>query len=139
MKGVLIVEDSPEDFQTIQRLMEDEGIAGSIVHCENGKQALLLIERLRPDSIGIIILDLNLPQVDGLTVLKKLKNDERTKKIPVIVMSSSAGTGDVDRAYAEGANSYIKKPFSLEEFRKKIKVLINYWLRTAILPSRFAE
>lgn len=81
-----------------------------------------------PPAPGLVLLDLNLPRVDGLEVLRRLRADKRTRHLPVVVMTSSLRDDDIQRSYALGANSYIQKPVKFSEFRRTAETLGTYWL-----------
>lgn len=138
---ILLVEDSPEDFETTVRALRKTGLANPIQRCEDGDGALDYLRRLgnyaeagaapRP---GIILLDLNLPGTDGREVLDLIKADPDLRQIPVIVLTTSSDERDVERSYAAGANSYIKKPVDLEGFMAAIQRLKDFWFETVIMP-----
>ncbi len=139
---ILIVEDSPEDYETTIRAFKKAGISNNIVHCEDGDNALDYLFRRgtytdhekfpRP---GLILLDLNLPGTDGREVLAEIKNNNDTKKIPVVVLTTSSDERDIEQCYADGANSYIHKPVDLEGFFEAMKRLKDYWFEIVLLPK----
>jgi len=140
--SILIVEDSPEDFEATVRVLRRSGLKNSIYRCQEGEEALEYLYRRgryadpvvspRP---GIILLDLNLPGTDGREVLETIKADHLLRKIPVVVLTTSGDERDVELAYAQGANSYIKKPVDLEGFVRAIAMLRDYWFEIAVLPE----
>lgn len=120
---ILLVEDNPNDIELTLRAFRKRNLANHIHTVEDGEEALEFIfctERYAGRDISIppkaILLDLKLPKVDGLEVLKKIKTDERTKTIPVIVLTSSAEASDLKEAYLLGVNSYLVKPVGFEDF-----------------------
>lgn len=130
---ILLVEDNINDAKlTIMALKEGE-IKNKIVHVKDGEEALNYIFCQGPDSQRmmtnpiLILLDLKMPKVDGIEVLRKIKADEQTKTIPVIVFSSSQENSDVDECYTLGANSYIVKPMEFDKFYKAVTDLGLYW------------
>lgn len=132
---ILLVEDSPDDAELIIRSLKKNNIANSLVHLEDGAQALDFVfargefsHRNMEDAPRVILLDLKMPKVDGLQVLKELKGDERTKSIPVVVMTSSREEHDIVRSYSYGVNSYVVKPVGFENFSKAVAELGMYWL-----------
>jgi two-component system, response regulator len=139
--AILIVEDSPEDFETTKRGLRKSGIANPIFHCEDGEDALDFLFRrgsyadpeksVRPK---IILLDLNLPGTDGHEVLIEIKNNDELKKIPVVVLTTSSDERDIKRCYENGANSYIVKPVSFAGFMDAIQRLKDYWFEIVVLP-----
>lgn len=138
---ILIVDDSDDDFEATERAFRRAGnLNNPIVRCENGKEALdYLTQASKPDAPstalpGLILLDLNMPGVDGRTVLKHIKDDGRLKRIPVIVMTTSDDDRDVSACYAAGANSYVKKPVDLDGFFEAVRRLKEFWIEIAVLP-----
>ncbi len=139
---ILLVEDSPEDFETTQRAFRRSGLKNPIFRCSDGDEALDFLhqqgEFADPDKAprpGVILLDLNLPGTDGREVLAEIKADPALKKIPVIVLTTSSDDRDVDACYRAGASSYIQKPVDLEGFMKAIERLNDYWFEVVILPK----
>jgi CheY-like chemotaxis protein len=139
---ILLVEDSPEDREATIRAFDRSGFRNPIVNCSDGDQALdYLFQRGAYSSEGsaprpgLILLDLNLPGTDGREVLEQIKNDETLKRIPVIVLTTSADQRDVEESYKAGANSYIQKPVNFEGFFQAIQRLKDYWFEVVILPK----
>lgn len=139
---ILIVEDNDDDFFATMRAFKKAELANPVQRCTNGDQALDYLFRRGefsdPDKApkpGIVLLDLNLPGTDGRQVLRVVKADPDLKKIPVIVLTTSRARQDIERCYADGANSYIQKPVNLEEFVQAITRLREYWFEVALLPK----
>ena len=135
---ILLVEDSPEDYETTERAFRRSGLKNPIFRCSDGDDALDFLFRRgsyadapRP---GVVLLDLNLPGTDGREVLAQVKGDPRLRTIPVVVLTTSADERDVESCYRAGANSYIQKPVSLESFLRAIQVLKSYWFEIVLLP-----
>ena len=138
---ILLVEDSPEDFEATRRALHKSGLRNPIYRCSDGDEALDFLHRRgefadpatapRP---GIILLDLNLPGTDGREVLADIKQDERLKQIPVIVLTTSNDDRDVEACYKSGANSYIQKPVDMDGFIKAIERINDFWFEVVILP-----
>ena len=132
---ILLVEDSPHDAELAVRALAKCKLANNLVHVEDGQAALDFLfgngayegrdVRKQPK---IIFLDLKLPKVDGLAVLRQLRADERTKRVPVVVLSSSREDRDVAEAYRLHANSYVVKPVDFEKFFEVVSELGRYWL-----------
>lgn len=138
---ILIVEDSPEDYEATVRALRKAGLANPIYRAEDGEAALDYLYRRGAYSApgaaprpGIILLDLNLPGTDGRDVLAAAKADESLKSIPVIVLTTSTDERDVERCYREGANSYMKKPVDLAGFMRAIQVMKEFWFEIVIVP-----
>lgn len=130
---ILLVEDSPSDAKLTMMAMKEGNITNKIVHLKDGEEALNYIfsegpyaDRPMVNPI-LILLDLKMPKVNGIEVLRKIKADERTKTIPVVVFSSSQEDPDVKECYALGVNSYIVKPMEFDEFSKVVTDLGLYW------------
>ncbi|MDO9577310.1 MAG: response regulator [Candidatus Cloacimonadales bacterium] len=132
---ILLVEDNSSDAKLTIRALKKYNLGNKINHVDDGEKALDFIysrkEYANRDIENIpkvILLDLKLPKVDGLEVLKILKNDERTKTIPVVVLTSSTQETDLLKSYKLGANSYVVKPVDFEQFIKAVSELGLYWL-----------
>ncbi len=128
---VLLVEDNPADERLIREAFNAACNDVAITSASNGAEALALLRRERPN---FILLDLNLPAVDGREVLRQLKSDKRLRHIPIIVLTSSLMPRDILGAYRSGANCYLQKPLDLPVLFEKIRELYNFWTRTAVLP-----
>ncbi len=139
---ILIVEDSDDDYEATERALSRTGNLGNpLKRCKNGQEALdYLLRKGNFDEHsaplpGIVLLDLNMPGVDGREVLKCIKTTESIKHIPVIVLTTSDAEKDIEACYKEGANTYIHKPVELDGFFNAIKQLKDYWLNVAVLPK----
>jgi CheY-like chemotaxis protein len=132
---ILLVEDNPQDLELALRALRKANLTNRIQVARDGVEALefILCEgahagRRIEDSPKVILLDLKLPRVDGLEVLKRIKADPRTRTIPVVVLTSSKEQNDVVESYALGVNSYIVKPVNFESFAEAVQQLGLYWL-----------
>lgn len=132
---ILLVEDNPNDAELTIRALKKSNLANNIVHVIDGEEALNFIfcreqysNRNNPCLPKVILLDLKLPKVDGLEVLKELKSNELTKTIPVVMLTSSKEERDIIESYKLGVNSYIAKPVDFDQFVEAIKNLGLYWL-----------
>ena len=132
---ILLVEDSPDDAEMTIRALKKNGIANNLTHLKDGAEALEFIYgtgkyagRNINNKPKVILLDLKMPKVDGIEVLRKIKSDSNTKTIPVVVLTSSKEDPDVRRCYELGVNSYIVKPVGFENFTKAISQMGLYWL-----------
>lgn len=132
-KMILLVEDNPSDEELTLRAFRKNNIVNEIEVVRDGAEALeyLLSEaedsKLRPLP-QLILLDLKLPKIDGLEVLKRIRENERTKRLPVVVFTSSSAEEDMLRSYDLGANSYVRKPVDFENFLEATRQLGLYWL-----------
>jgi len=132
---IVLVEDDPNDAELIMRVFRKHNLANAMVHVKDGAEALDFL--LAPDGDGqgaarvapkVVLLDLKLPKVNGIEVLRRIKSDERTKTIPVVVLTSSREERDLQDAYALGVNSFVTKPIRFEDFAKVVSELGLYWL-----------
>ena len=131
---ILLIEDNPEEAELAMRSLKKSKVANNLVHIDDGEEALDYIfargkyAGSKTANPRMILLDLNLPKVGGLEILKEVKGDERTKMIPVVVLTSSQEHRDVIESYKLGVNSYIVKPVNFESFSQAIAELNMYWL-----------
>jgi two-component system response regulator len=132
---ILLVEDSPDDQMFIVKALKDQGVGNEIKVVSDGQEALDYLfaqgayaQRDLRDSPTVTLLDLHLPKVEGLEVLQRLRADERTKRLPIVILTSSNGERDRMKGYDLGANSYVKKPVEIEAFTRAVKELKLYWL-----------
>jgi CheY-like chemotaxis protein len=134
-KTILLVEDNPDDRDLALLAFEHSNIANEIVVAEDGVTALEYLfgtdARGDPEKARIpqiVLLDLNLPKIDGLEVLKRVRSDPRTKRLPVVILTSSDEERDMVESYERGANSYIRKPVDFAQFIEAVQQLGLYWL-----------
>lgn len=139
---ILIVEDNPEDAELTIRALKKSNLANHIYIAENGEIALDFIfgrgefaDRDKAKHLKVIFLDLKLPKVGGLEVLKEVKSNEATKSLPIVVVTSSKEDPDIKAAYALGANSYIVKPVDFDSFTEAISQTGLYWLLINVPPK----
>ncbi|WP_433301471.1 response regulator [Actinoplanes sp. CA-030573] len=127
---ILLVEDSPDDAVLTVRAFTKNNIRNEVVIATDGEQALnhLLPESGEPLRPALILLDIKLPKVDGLEVLRRLRDDERTRRLPVVVLTTSNEERDIVTSYELGANSFVRKPVVFEEFVAAVNALGVYWL-----------
>ncbi|HEV2717095.1 MAG TPA: response regulator [Terriglobales bacterium] len=132
---ILLVEDSQDDMDLAMHALRRENLANSIFVVRDGEDALDFLfcrgafkQRSFDHPPKLVLLDLKLPKVDGIEVLKQLKSDPRTKTIPVVIMTSSKEERDLVNGYNLGANSYIQKPVDFDQFRNIVKQVGLYWL-----------
>lgn len=134
-KVILLVEDNPRDEALTLRALRKSNIANDVVVARDGVEALAYLfgtgaysERDTTVMPQIILLDLKLPRVDGLQVLQEIRADKRTRRLPVVVFTSSSEEADLINSYNLGANSYVSKPVDFEHFFKAVQQLGLYWL-----------
>lgn len=140
---ILLVEDNPDDVDFARRALRRSRVANDIHVVWDGQQALDFL--LRAGSYGIdtprpdlILLDLNMPRVNGMEVLEKIKATGELALIPVIMLTASGRDEDVVKSYKLGANTYIEKPVEFDKFMQAVEVLGEYWIVIAKLPSEVA-
>lgn len=125
--SILLVEDNPDDVELTRDVLEQHGIANPIVVASDGVLALEYLATADPLP-RVVLLDLKLPRLDGLEVLKSIRADERTRSIPVVILTTSREDVDIIQGYRLGANSYVRKPVDFMEFHQAIRTLGLYWL-----------
>ena len=132
---ILLVEDNQDDCELALRALRRERLVNNIFIVRDGEQALSFLfcagayaDRTFDQPPKLVLLDLKLPKVNGLEVLKQVKSDPRTRHIPVVVLTSSKEERDLAASYNLGANSYIQKPVDFEQFRQTVKSIGLYWL-----------
>jgi len=133
-KTILLVEDNADDEVLALRALRKRNISNPIVVCRDGAEALEYVfgtgkyaGRNVAEFPAVTLLDLKLPKVDGLTVLKRIRADERTRLMPVVILTSSNQEMDIARSYEVGANSYVRKPVEFEQFMDAVHQLGLYW------------
>lgn len=141
-KTILLVEDNPDDVKLTLRAFKRNNMLNPIVVARDGVEALDFLfardayaERAGKPPPTLVILDLKLPKLDGLEVLRAIRGDERTKFIPVVILTSSKEQQDLMQGYALGANSYVRKPVDFTEFMEAVRLLGIYWLMTNQTPA----
>lgn len=138
---ILIVEDSDDDYEYTEQAFRESRLKNPIRRCEDGQQALDYLyqkgnyNRDNAPRPGIVLLDLNMPGIDGREVLRRVKSDDHLTDIPVVVLTTSLDSQDIDASYKEGANTYIQKPVDMDSLFSAIKRLKEYWFEIAILPK----
>jgi two-component system response regulator len=125
---ILLVEDNANDAELTMRALKQRNLANQLLLCRDGAEALNFFDTKGGHLPKVVLLDLKLPKVDGLEVLRRLKQDERTKGVPVVVLTSSREEPDIERAYELGANSYIVKPVDFDAFARAVSDVGLYWL-----------
>jgi len=140
---VLVVEDDPGDVALITSALNDLSMPTTVYHVEDGADALAFLHRQdgygdmpRPD---LILLDLNMPRVDGRQVLAQIKADPQLMAIPVVVFTTSATPDDIIGSYTAHANAYVAKPLDLDEFERALTQIRSFYGRTATLPRRVPD
>jgi chemotaxis family two-component system response regulator Rcp1 len=139
-KEVLLIEDSPGDVRLTREAFRDVDIATNLSVAVDGVEAMAFLNREgahanapRPD---FIVLDLNLPKMDGRAVLARIKNDEILKTIPTVILTTSDADADIANCYQLQANCYLTKPVELDQFEALVKSISDFWLKKVKLPRQ---
>ena len=143
-KTILLIEDNPSDIDLTKRALEKGRIANALVVASDGQEALDYLfgtgeyaGRDNSDFPALTLLDLKLPKVSGLDVLRRIRSDSRTRRMPVVILTSSREEQDIAAGYDLGVNSYIRKPIDFEHFVQSVAQLGLYWLVLNEEPPRF--
>lgn len=134
-KSILLVEDNPDDIELTLRAFRRENIANDIVVVKDGVEALNYLfcentyaDRNSRDQPSVVLLDLKLPKIDGIGVLRRIRDNEHTQNLPVVILTTSDEDRDKLDSYRLGANSYVRKPVDFHQFHEAIRQLGMYWL-----------
>lgn len=136
---ILIVEDSEDDFEATKRAFSKTNLRNPIRHVFSGGEALEYLKTEINPKPGIILLDLNMPGLDGRKTLEIIKQQSALKKIPVVILTTSNDERDIKACYELGANTYIQKPVDFDSLIVAIKQLKEYWFEIAVLPKATAN
>ncbi len=134
-RKIILAEDNPADAQRVKQAFSSVSIPLEVTHVLDGQELLNFLRTEYLDNIALVLLDLNMPKVGGIDVLKIMYHDDELKKLPVIVFSSSPQKEDVLECYEYGANAYVCKPDDIDEFQKTINAIANFWGEINVLPS----
>jgi CheY-like chemotaxis protein len=131
---ILLVEDNSADAILLQEALRAADVTSPVDHVTDGEQALAHL-RSTETPPGLVLLDLNLPRMDGREVLAEVKGDPALRAIPVIILTTSSAPKDVELAYSRGANAFMRKPLGMDPLIEAAGAIRDFWLRTATLPS----
>lgn len=141
-QSILLVDDSDDDYEATVRSLKKNNVMNPVHWCKNGQDALNYLRNIgvHPPSAterlpSLILLDLNMPGIDGREVLSSIKADERLRGIPIVILTTSSDERDVNECYRIGASTYIQKPVTFEGLTDAIGALRHYWFDIAILPG----
>lgn len=134
-RPILLIEDNPDDEALTLRAFSKNGVNNPVVIARDGVEAIDYLfgtgtppQRELSIMPAVILLDLKLPRIDGLEVLRRIRADEKTALLPVVVLTTSSERRDIEQAYQLGANSYLRKPVDYEDFVKLVEAIVTYWL-----------
>ena len=135
---IVLVEDNPSDAELITRSLKKHNLANKITLLKDGAEALDFLFSGSRQAVApkVVLLDIKLPKVDGLEVLRRMKSEPSTKDIPVVILTSSNQERDIEAAYKLGVNSFVTKPIRFNEFAKVVADLGIYWLMLNVPPVR---
>jgi two-component system response regulator len=140
---ILLVEDNPSDLEVALRALKEHNVSNNVQVARDGEEALDFIfcegpfaGRRMDELPRVILLDLKLPLIDGMEVLRRIRADARTRNVPVVVLTSSTEERDVVESYALGVNSYIAKPVDFDQFQDAMKAIGMYWLTLNRHPAK---
>jgi CheY-like chemotaxis protein len=139
--SILLIEDNPNDEELVALALRDQPFLCDLVVARDGMEGLDYLfnharRGSRPKNVPrLVLLDLKLPKMDGLSVLEKMRKDDRTRYVPVVIWSSSGEITDLQKAYELGATSYVQKPVNFNDFSHAIHQIATYWLRLNRSPS----
>ena len=138
MLRILLVEDNPADAQMLRTALGKTGLPVEITHLRDGVEAVeyLASEQKPAKCCDVVLLDLNLPRLNGFEVLEQIRSCEELKSLPVVIMSGSSNADEIDHCYQAGANSYICKPIHLDEILATAAWFVAYWSNCVKLPRR---
>ena len=136
---LLLVEDSRTDVELTEEALDTADIETQLHVVSDGEAALAFLRREPPHESAprpdLVLLDLNMPRKDGREVLREMKQDERLRSIPVLVLTTSGAQEDIAEAYASGANAYIRKPVHFDDFIATMRAIEGFWMSVATLPD----
>jgi two-component system response regulator len=133
LRKIILIEDNLADVELVKLALHETPIELEILHFEDGNVFLEQLKSYPNYNIALILLDLNMPKISGLDVLRAMAADTRQHKIPVVVFTSSTQKTDIEACYKYGANAYIRKPIDINEFNETIKTLATFWGKINVL------
>lgn len=133
-KKIILVEDNLDDVRLTKLAFENLNIPAQFVHCTNGEELLDFLKDEPLSNINYILLDLNMPKLNGFDVLNTFLKDENLQKLPVIVFTTSSNPADIKKCYETGANAYVVKPFDFTDLEKSIGAISSFWGGVNVKP-----
>lgn len=135
---IILVEDSISDAKLTQYVLSGLSPSPILLHFESGDALFDYLENSDINLFSLILLDMNLPRMSGLEILAALRKKKEYQQIPVVMFSSSKEEKDVLNSYQGGANAYVQKPLTLEEFGQTVEAIVNFWTHANVLPSQIS-
>jgi CheY-like chemotaxis protein len=135
VKKILLVEDNIADAELVRIAVEELGFFDSVITKNGSDEVFNYLDNYPISDIGLILLDLNMPRVNGIDVLKKIRATPRLQFLPVVIFTTSSNKNDILNCYDNGANAYIFKPIDYDDFNEVIKATVAFWLQGNLLPS----
>jgi two-component system response regulator len=138
LQSILIVDDNEDDYEAVARAFKKVGLSNPVSLCTSGQGAMDFLKpggTNKADKPVLIMLDLNMPGMDGFQVLQRIRQDAVMRQIPVVIWTTSSNEKDVDACYQLGANAYMQKPAIFDDLVESVRRLRQYWFETALLPS----
>jgi CheY-like chemotaxis protein len=137
--SILLIEDDAIHMKLIRRALEKSGYGDNIINLDDGEKAISYLfpqEKREKHSLPrLIIMDINLPKINGIEVLRRIKEDEKLRIIPVVMLTTSSNRMDMEKCFKYNANSYIVKPLDFQNFMDKMKNVAQYWLEVNTVPT----
>jgi len=142
VQPILLVEDSADDYEATLRAFKKANLHNPVVWCSSGREAIDFLKgegafkgNTDKEKPGLVLLDLNMPGLDGRKTLQLIKENDKLKRIPIIILTTSSDERDVEVCYQLGANTYVQKPVSFDGLIEAIKRIKEYWFEIALLPK----
>jgi CheY-like chemotaxis protein len=142
LRGILLIEDNPDDFEATARSFKSAGLANPLHWCSSGQEGLDYLQQrgkysqsVDVERPALILLDLNMPGLDGRALLDMIKQNQALRRIPIVILTTSTDARDIDRCYELGASTYIQKPVDFDGLIHVAKVIRDYWFGIALLPK----
>lgn len=134
-RKVVIAEDQSSDYELMKIAFDELSLGLELIHVKDGQELIDHLEKETLNQVALVMLDLDMPNVDGLEVLKKLYVDEELKKVPVVVFSSVVKQDKIFECYDFGANAFVKKPMTADEYSETIGAIAGFWTDINVLPG----
>ena len=134
-RKIVLAEDSQADFEIMKNAFEGLTMGLELIHVKDGKELIDFLNNETLSKVAVVMLDLDMPNIDGMQVLKTLYDDQELKKVPVVVFSALSDRQTILDCYDNGANAYVKKPNNTEEYGSTLSAIANFWADINVLPG----